>query len=125
VTVVAQWVTVVAQFAKAPGVHCYVAGSIPAVTPRYCTKKREKMLFGAQKTKKEKKKYLEMCGKKVEIRMLLFFNTFMLKFLLLYHLCYNFRSIFYDISDVTKFISFSFFYFSGKCETETLHVAKK
>ncbi len=83
------------------------------------------MLFGAQKTKKEKKKYLEMCGKKVEIRMLLFFNTFMLKFLLLYHLCYNFRSIFYDISDVTKFISFSFFYFSGKCETETLHVAKK
>ncbi len=57
--------------------------------------------------------------------MLSFFNTFMLYFLLLYHLCYNFRSIFYDISDVTKFISFSFFYFSWKCETETLHVVKK
>jgi hypothetical protein len=42
VTVVAQWVTVVAQWAKTPGIHCYVAGSIPAVTPRYCTKKIEK-----------------------------------------------------------------------------------
>jgi hypothetical protein len=28
------WVTVVAQQAKAPGIHGYVAGSIPAVTPR-------------------------------------------------------------------------------------------
>jgi hypothetical protein len=42
VTVVAQWVMVVAQWAKAPGIHCYVAGSIPAVTPRYCTRKIEK-----------------------------------------------------------------------------------
>ncbi len=42
VTVVAQWVTVVAQWAKAPGIRCYVAGSIPAVIPRYCTKKIEK-----------------------------------------------------------------------------------
>jgi hypothetical protein len=35
------WLTVVAQWAKAPGIHYYVAGSIPAVTPRYCTKKIE------------------------------------------------------------------------------------
>jgi hypothetical protein len=62
VTVVAQWgdgpssvwVTVVAQWAKAPGIHCYDAGSIPAVTPRYCTKKIEKMLFRAKKTKGKK-----------------------------------------------------------------------
>ncbi len=47
--------TVVAQWAKAPGIHCYVVGSIPAVTLRYCTKKQRKMLFGAQK--KEKKKH--------------------------------------------------------------------
>jgi hypothetical protein len=47
-------VTVVAQWAKAPGIHCYVAGSIPAVTPRYCTKKNRKMLFGAQKNKGKK-----------------------------------------------------------------------
>jgi hypothetical protein len=26
----------VAQWAKAPGIHCYVAGSIPAITPGYC-----------------------------------------------------------------------------------------
>jgi hypothetical protein len=37
VTVVAQRATVVAQRVKAPGLHGYVAGSIPAVTPRYCT----------------------------------------------------------------------------------------
>jgi hypothetical protein len=43
---------------KAPGIFCYVAGSIPAVTPRYCTKKIEKMLFGAQKTKGKKKVFL-------------------------------------------------------------------
>jgi hypothetical protein len=30
-------VTVVAQWAKAPGIHGYIADSIPAVTPRYCT----------------------------------------------------------------------------------------
>jgi hypothetical protein len=29
--------TVVARCAKAPGIHGYVAGSIPAVTPRYGT----------------------------------------------------------------------------------------
>ncbi len=49
------YVTVVAQWAKAPGIHCYVAGSIPAVTPRYCTKKIEQMLFGAQKKQRKKK----------------------------------------------------------------------
>ncbi len=38
-------------------VHCYVAGSIPAVTPRYCTKKIKKMLFGAQKIKGKKTMY--------------------------------------------------------------------
>ncbi len=36
-TVVAHRATVVAQCAKAPGIHGYVAGSIPAVTPRECT----------------------------------------------------------------------------------------
>jgi hypothetical protein len=61
VTVIAQWVTVVAQqvkvvvqWAKAPGIHCYVAGSIPAVTPRYCTKKTEKCSL--EHTKKQRKK---------------------------------------------------------------------
>jgi hypothetical protein len=34
------YVTVVAQWAKAPGIHCYEAGS--AVTHRYCTNKIEK-----------------------------------------------------------------------------------
>jgi hypothetical protein len=37
----------------APGIHCYVAGSIPAVTPRYCTKKIEKCSL--EHKKKEKK----------------------------------------------------------------------
>ncbi len=46
--------TVVAQCAKVPGMSYYVAGSIPAVTPRYSTKKIEKMLFGAQKNKGKK-----------------------------------------------------------------------
>jgi hypothetical protein len=32
-------VTVVAQWAKATGTHCYAAGSIPAVIPRYSTNK--------------------------------------------------------------------------------------
>jgi hypothetical protein len=53
-------VTVVAQWAKAPGIHCYVAGSIPAITPRYCTKKIEKMLFGAQKNKGKKNNRLTL-----------------------------------------------------------------
>jgi hypothetical protein len=40
---------------KAPGIHCYVAGSIPAVTHRYCTKKIEKnALWSTKKTKKGK-----------------------------------------------------------------------
>ncbi len=52
------WVTVVAQSAKAPCIHCYVAGSIPAVTPRYCTKKIEKCSFEHKKKQRKKK-----CGK--------------------------------------------------------------
>ncbi len=51
-------VTVVAQWAKAPGIHCYVAGSIPAITPRYCTKKVEKCSM-------EHKKNI---GKKIKIK---------------------------------------------------------
>jgi hypothetical protein len=47
-------VTVVAQWAKAPGIHYYVAGSIPAVTPRYCTKKLEKCSVVHKKTKENK-----------------------------------------------------------------------
>ncbi len=39
-----------------PGIHCYVAGSIPAVTPRYCTKKREKCSLEHKKKKKKEKK---------------------------------------------------------------------
>ncbi len=35
--------------------YCYVAGSIPAVTPRYCMKKKTKMLLGAQKTESIKR----------------------------------------------------------------------
>ncbi len=47
--------TVVAHWAKVPGIHYYVAGSIPAVTPRYCMyKENRKMLFGAQKNKGKK-----------------------------------------------------------------------
>jgi hypothetical protein len=46
-------VTVVAQKAEAPCILCYAAGSIPAVTPRYCTEEKEDMLFGEQK-KEEK-----------------------------------------------------------------------
>jgi hypothetical protein len=39
---------------KAPGIHCYVAGSIPAVTPRYCTKKIEKCSLEHKKNKGKK-----------------------------------------------------------------------
>ncbi len=48
VTAEAQWVTAVdqrkgvtavARWAKAFGMHYYIAGSIPAVSPRYCTTK--------------------------------------------------------------------------------------
>ena len=52
--------TVVAQLAKAQGIHGYVAGSIPAVTPRYCTKKIEKCSLEHKKTKKNKK-LLSLC----------------------------------------------------------------
>ncbi len=52
-------VTVVAQWAKAPGIHCYVAGSIPAVTPRYCTMKIEKCSLEHKKNKGKKKKTLQ------------------------------------------------------------------
>jgi hypothetical protein len=51
-------VTVVAQLAKAPGIHNYVAGSIPAVTPRYCTKKIEKCSLEHKKREKKIKKTL-------------------------------------------------------------------
>jgi hypothetical protein len=47
-------VTVIAQWAKAPGIHYYVVGSIPAVTPRYCTKKIEKCSLEHKKTKEKK-----------------------------------------------------------------------
>jgi hypothetical protein len=42
--------------ASAPGIYCYVAGPIPAVTPRYCTNK----LGNAPRSikKKEKKEFL-------------------------------------------------------------------
>ncbi len=53
-------VTVVAQWAKAPGIHCYIAGSIPAVTPKYCTKKIEKCSLEQKKTKEKKKKKKKM-----------------------------------------------------------------
>jgi hypothetical protein len=33
-----------AQWAKAPGMHCYVADSIPAVTPIHCTNKTKKLI---------------------------------------------------------------------------------
>jgi DNA phosphorothioation-dependent restriction protein DptG len=46
--------TVVAQKADAPGIHCYVAGSIPAVTPRYCRKKIEKCSLERKKRKRKK-----------------------------------------------------------------------
>jgi hypothetical protein len=39
---------------KAPGIHCYIAGSIPAVTPRYCTKKIEKCSLEHKKNKGKK-----------------------------------------------------------------------
>ncbi len=49
------WVTVVAQWVKAPGIHSYVAGSIPAVTPRNCTNKIEKCSWEHIKNKGKKK----------------------------------------------------------------------
>ncbi len=54
---VANFVTVVAQWAKAPGINCYVAGSIPAVTPRYYTKIRVKCSLEHKKNKGKKKKF--------------------------------------------------------------------
>jgi hypothetical protein len=35
------WVTAVAQWLKTPGIHCYIAGSVPAVTPRCSTDKQK------------------------------------------------------------------------------------
>jgi hypothetical protein len=68
VTAVAQWVTAVAQWAEAPGIHCYVAGSIPAVTPRYCTKKIEKNAPWSTKKQKTKKKLFNISQRrKIEI----------------------------------------------------------
>ncbi len=49
----AQGVTVVAQWAKAPGIYGHVAGSIPAVTPRYCIIETINVL---RSTKNKKKK---------------------------------------------------------------------
>jgi hypothetical protein len=40
---------------KAPGIHCYVAGSILAVTPRYCTEKIEKCSLEHKKNKGKNK----------------------------------------------------------------------
>jgi hypothetical protein len=42
-------VTAVAQWPKMPGSHCYDAGSIPAVTPRYSTNKIRKALGSTKK----------------------------------------------------------------------------
>jgi hypothetical protein len=56
------WVKVVAQWAKAPGIHCYIAGSIPAVTPRYCTNKIEKCSLEHKKKTKEKNIYIYWNG---------------------------------------------------------------
>ncbi len=42
-------VMTVAQWAKAPGIRCYVAGSIPAVTPEYCIIKIKNALRSAKK----------------------------------------------------------------------------
>jgi hypothetical protein len=39
---------------RSSGIHCYVAGLIPAVTPRYCTKKIEKCSLEHKKTKEKK-----------------------------------------------------------------------
>ncbi len=50
-------VTAVAQWVKAPGIHCYVAGSIPAVTPRYCTQKIEKCSLKRKNPKGKNKIY--------------------------------------------------------------------
>ncbi len=51
VTAVAQWVTAVAQWLKTPGTHCYVAGSIPAVTPRYSSNKMRNAPWSTKKKK--------------------------------------------------------------------------
>ncbi len=44
--------TVVAQWAKAPGINGYGVGSIFAVTPRYCTIVRRNVLRSTKKKKK-------------------------------------------------------------------------
>ncbi len=50
--------TVVAQLAKAPGIHGYIAGSIPDVIPRYCTIKNNKCSLEHQKKEKKEKELL-------------------------------------------------------------------
>ncbi len=54
VTAVAHfWVTAVARWLKTPDIHCYVAGSIPAVTPRYSSNKARNALWSTKKQKNE------------------------------------------------------------------------
>ncbi len=53
--------TVVAQWAKAPGKHCCVAGSIPAVTPRYCINKIKNALWSTKKQRKKNCHYPDSC----------------------------------------------------------------
>jgi hypothetical protein len=40
-------VTALAQWAEASGIHCCVAGLIPAVTPKYCTYRKRKNTLGS------------------------------------------------------------------------------
>ncbi len=59
-------VTVVAQCAKLPGIHGYVAGSIPAVKPRYCTVLiQQLMFFGGPKKKISRKSGAKSKGKRL------------------------------------------------------------
>jgi hypothetical protein len=53
-------VTAVAQWLKTPGIHCYVAGSIPVVTPRYSSNKIRNALWS---TKKRRKKKVSISGR--------------------------------------------------------------
>jgi hypothetical protein len=48
-------VTAIVQWAKAPGIYCYVAGLIPTNTPRYFTKNIESAFSAPKKSKKNKK----------------------------------------------------------------------
>jgi hypothetical protein len=66
-------VTVVVQWAKAPGIHCYVAGLIPAVTPRYCTKKIEKCSL--EHKKKQRKKNIHTVDAGIILRFIIFYSS--------------------------------------------------